>query len=110
MPYRAWIAFLLGNFSCFGASAFTFFLQQDLGVRGFMHYCKYSNGKIYTVNATDLCAMSIDDAPPGMGQGQGFLQGEFQDGMTKVCVYEVLGQRKALRIGAAQLCPLSPRF
>jgi hypothetical protein len=33
------------------ALALTYYLQQDLGVNGTMHYCKYNNGKVYTVDA-----------------------------------------------------------
>lgn len=92
------------------AFAWTVTLVQDLGVNGLMRYCKYNNGKVYTVNAVELCQMSIEDSAPGFGQGAGFLQGQYQDGMTKVCVYDVLGQKKALRIGATSLCPLNPTF
>jgi hypothetical protein len=87
----------------------TAFLQSDLGVRGLMRYCKYSNGKVYTVNSTDLCQMSVEEGLPTRG-AVGFLQGEYMDGMTKVCVYDVLGQRQALRVGGVELCPLGPRF
>ena len=90
--------------------AWTYDLQQDLGVQGLVHLCRYSNGKIYTVNAVDLCPLSIEDSAPGFGQGQGFLQGEYQHGMTKVCVYDVLGERKAIRLPNTDLCPLSPNF
>ncbi len=30
--------------------------------------------------------------------------------MTKVCVYNVMGQKQALRIGSIELCPLSYNF
>ena len=92
------------------AFAWTHNLEADLGVRGVMRYCKYSNGKVYAVNATDLCQISIEDSAPGFGQGHGFLKGEYQDGMTKVCVYDVLGEQKALRISSTSICPLSPEF
>ena len=92
------------------ALGWTYHLQADLGVRGLMRYCKYSNGKIYTVNATELCPISIEDSAPGFGRGQGFLQGEYQDGMTKVCIYDVLGERRALRLPSTSLCPLNPKF
>lgn len=92
------------------SSAMTYFLQQDLGVHGLMHYCKYSNGKVYTVNATDLCPMQVEDSPSGLGQGTGFLQGEYQDGLTKVCVYDVLGQRRAVRLSSVSLCPQTYQF
>lgn len=92
------------------AFAWTYHLQGDLGVRGLVRYCRYSNGAVYTVNATDICPISIEDSAPGFGQGQGFLQGEYQDGMTKVCIYDVRGERRALRLPSTALCPLNPRF
>ena len=92
------------------ARAWTYNLEADLGVRGLVRYCKYSNGKIYTVNSVEICQLSIQDSAPGFGQGQGFLQGEYQDGMTKVCIYQVLGERKALRIPSTSICPLNPQF
>ena len=75
----------------FPALAWTYYLQGDLGVRDLVRYCKYNNGKIYTVNATDICPITIEDSAPGFGQGHRFLQGEYQDGMTKICIYDVLG-------------------
>jgi hypothetical protein len=92
------------------ASAFPYFLQEDLGVHGMMHYCRYSNGQIYSFNAYQVCSPSIGDSAPGLGQGMGFLQGQYMDGITKVCVYNVLGQTRALRISGASLCPLNPNF
>ena len=92
------------------AFAWTYFLQGDLGVRGLVRYCKYSNGKIYTVNSTEICPISIEDSAPGLGQGQGFLVGEYQDGMTKVCIYNVLGEKRARRLPSASLCPLNSQF
>ena len=92
------------------ALAWTYYLEADLGVRGLMRYCKYSNGRIYTVNAVEICQLSVEDSAPGFGQGQGFLQGEYQDGMTKVCVYQVLGEKRALRIPSTSICPLNPSF
>jgi hypothetical protein len=92
------------------ALAWTYFLQADLGVRGLMRYCRYSNGRTYTVNATEICPISTEDSSPGFGQGLGFLQGEYLDGMTKVCVYNVLGERKAIRLPSTSLCPLNQQF
>ena len=92
------------------AQAWTHNLVEDLGVRGVMRYCKYSNGKVYTVNAAEICQISIEDSAPGFGQGQGFFKGEYQDGMTKVCVYDVLGERRAIRVNTTSICPLNPKF
>jgi hypothetical protein len=92
------------------AQAWTHNLVEDLGIRGVMRYCKYSNGMVYAVNAADICQISIEDSAPGFGQGQGFLKGEYRDGMTKVCVYDVLGERRAVRINSTPICPLGPKF
>lgn len=94
----------------FPAYAWTYFVQGDFGVRGLVRYCKYSNGNIYTVNSTELCPMSIEDSAPGFGLGQGFLVGEYQDGMTKICIYDVLGEKRALRLPSTSLCPLNAWF
>lgn len=92
------------------AQAWTHNLVEDLGVRGVMRHCKYSNGKIYAINAVEICQISIEDSAPGFGEGVGFLKGEYQDGMTKVCVYDVLGEQRAIRIASTSICPLGPTF
>ena len=106
------LAGLVAVLLAFQAEAMTYFLVQDLGVQGNVRRCKYSNGKIYTVNATELCSMSVEeDGPlPPSGQTMGFLLGEYQDGMTKVCVYDVLGNKRALRLSSTSLCPLNAKF
>ena len=85
-------------------------LIADLGVRTGIRYCKYSDGKTYTFNSTDLCELSIQVSPPGLGRGTGYLVGEQQDGLTKVCVYDVLGEKKGIRLRATELCPVSRQF
>lgn len=92
------------------ANAWTHTLVRDLGVNGLMRRCQYSNGKVYAVNAAEICQISIEDSAPGFGQGPGFLAGEYQDGMTKICVYQVMGEKKALRLNGTSLCPLNPNF
>ncbi len=93
------------------AQSMTYFLVKDLGIQGFMRYCKYSDGKIYTVNSTELCELSIETGGvPTGGQTTGFLAGEYEDGMTKVCIYDVLGDKRALRLNSTSLCPLSAKF
>ncbi|WP_397586621.1 hypothetical protein [Sphingobium fuliginis] len=90
--------------------AMTYFLQADLGVHNNQHLCRYSNGKVYSFNSTQLCELSIEDSSLSSGNSTGFKIGEYQDGMTKVCVYNVMGQKQALRIGSIELCPLSYNF
>lgn len=90
--------------------ALSAFLSRDHGVSGFMRYCEYSNGETYTVNSTSLCPMSVETGFSYSNPVTGFLAGEYQDGMTKVCVYDVLGEQKAIRLSSVALCPLSQKF
>lgn len=104
------LVFFLSMFMFSSASAWTYNLVRDLGVKGVMRYCQYDNGKTYAINAAEICRISITDSAPGFGRGQGSLIGEYQDGMTKVCVYQVLGERKAIRKNSVSICPLSHKF
>ncbi|WP_341667609.1 hypothetical protein [Alcaligenes sp. SDU_A2] len=90
--------------------AWTINLQQDMGPRGLMRHCKYSDGRIHTVNATDLCPLTLQGSDSGMGRGKGFLKSDYPDGMTKVCVYDVLGGKNTLRLPATDICPLGADF
>jgi hypothetical protein len=54
--------------------------------------------------------MSINVDGITIGGATGFKQGEYQDGMTKVCVYSVLGNQRLLRVDSTDLCPLSYDF
>lgn len=40
----------------------------------------------------------------------GFLTGERESGMNKICYYDVLGSTYTLNIGIVELCPLSYEF
>lgn len=85
------------------------YMTRDLGVHGLFHLCRYSDGRVYSFNATQLCP--LDFSTPALPSGTvGMKIGSYQDGMTKVCIYNVLGSREALRISAAALCPLSHTF
>ena len=88
----------------------TAFLNRDLGTQGFLRYCLYSNGEQYTVNSIDLCPLSVETGMNFGGNVTGFLAGEYMDGMSKVCVYDVLGDQKATRISGIGICPLSESF
>jgi hypothetical protein len=96
------------------AQAMTYFLTNDLGISGFQHVCEYSDGKTYSVNSTQLCPMSVSvdgiDSPAGSPGMTGFKSGEYRDGMTKVCVYNVMGNTRSLRVGGVELCPLTYDF
>lgn len=114
---RYLISILLASvISATPVAALTAYFQRDLGTENFMRYCQYSNGKVYTVESTDLCPMSVE---AGMDYGSrsgssfgmmGMKKGEYVDGMTKVCIYDVLGEDKAVRVQNFELCPISPRF
>ncbi|MHB1870028.1 MAG: hypothetical protein ACYCT1_04130 [Steroidobacteraceae bacterium] len=48
--------------------------------------------------------------PPAYSSGGGtvgFKAGEHHGGMTKVCVYNVIGKLEAVRIGSVDGCPMS---
>lgn len=91
--------------------AMTYFLQSDLGINGFERHCRYSNGEVYSVNSSELCPMSIEVDGLDFGNAvTGFKAGEYDDGMTKVCVYDVLGSQRAVRVGLVELCPLTYDF
>jgi hypothetical protein len=93
------------------AMAWTYHLQSDLGLQGQFRYCEYDNGESYTVNPAELCPLTVEDTPPGMAiAAEGFLVGEYMDGMSKVCVYEAMGAEKALRFSSTSICPLSTSF
>jgi len=101
------------------ANAMTYYLTQDDGVQNNQHICEYSNNRTYAYNATDLCPMSIEDGTPAAQPKDsyqqpttitGFYKGEYQDGMTKVCIYSVLGREEAIRLGSAEICPTSYDF
>jgi hypothetical protein len=99
---------------CIATPAFAIdvYLRRDLGTKDFMRYCLYSNDETYTVNSTEICPLSVDGGN-NFGAGttrHGFLSGEYDDGMTKVCVYDVLGERQGLRLRLTELCPLSQNF
>ncbi len=108
-----WAIFLISH--CSEAFSMSYYLQQDLGVRdGIYRLCKYTNGRVYSFNAVELCPLSIDDdvsgPAPTISKRMGFKTGEQIDGLTKVCFYDVLGSEAAIRIGVAELCPLTHEF
>jgi hypothetical protein len=96
------------------AQAMTYFLTNDLGVSGFQHLCQYSDGNTYSVNSTQLCPTSVNvdgvQTAPGGPSQTGFKSGEYRDGLTKVCVYNVLGSNRFLRVESTDLCPLTYDF
>lgn len=97
----------LGSTSAF---AMKYFLDQDLGIQGNVHLCRYSDGNVYSFRATSLCPLSVDAPGGGMGNGTGFLKGSYVDGMTRVCVYNVMGQQRATRVDSYEICPINQEF
>ncbi len=98
------------------ASAGTYGLTGQ-AVQGAIRYCKYSNNRVYTYNATDLCPVSVEtDDPPRMDTQtrsvsmSGQLTGEQQDGITKICTYSVMGRERSIRISSVGICPLTHSF
>jgi hypothetical protein len=85
-------------------------LNADLGVRGILRYCEYSDGKVYTLDASKPCPASVPNQPAPTGRGTGNLMGEEHDGGTKLCIYNVSGMERRHRIDANGLCPLNHTF
>ena len=82
-------------------------------MHGLFHLCQYSDGKVYSFNATQLCPLQISQdgtQTSGTVGPVGFKAGEYMDGMTKVCVYNVLGNTKAVRVGGTEICPQTYQF
>ena len=65
-----------------------------------------------TIITCMLVTVSISAAlfPSAAGATTGFLKGERTDGMSKVCYYDVLGERYELNLRAVDICPLSYDF
>ena len=55
------------------AFAITAFLRGNGDVQGLYRYCSYSNGETYTVNAVELCPMSVETGLSYCVQVPGFL-------------------------------------
>lgn len=87
-----------------------YFFVEDLGIQGNIRRCKYDNGQVYTVNSINLCPMSVEGPAPNMGTGTGFYRGTYLDGMTRVCVYDVLGNQRGIRVNSTDICPLNYEF
>ena len=87
-----------------------YFFTEDLGIQGMVRRCRYSDGQVYTVNSINLCPMSVKGPSPDMGIGTGSYQGTYLDGMTRVCVYDVLGNKRGIRVNSTDICPLTQDF
>ena len=74
--------------------------------------CAYSDGEQYMMDGMKMCPISDSDAQPSgfPTHGVGMSVGEYQDNNSKVCVYDVMGEKTSLRISSVELCPLSHQF
>ena len=95
------------------------FLKRDLGVQQFQRLCLYSNGEVYAFNSNELCPLQIDEdeSPRGFVKRPkqsfpqtGLKSGEYIDGNTKVCVYDLIGKPKSVRMNIGAICPLTFEF
>jgi hypothetical protein len=103
------------------ASAATGFLKGEQA-QGLSKICFYDVlGETHTINVSSvsLCPLSRDfDIIPKAREPQrydsggktGFLKGERQQGLSKICYYDVLGETYALNVSSVSLCPLNHRF
>ena len=48
--------------------------------------------------------------PADAGAVIGFLEGEREQGLSKICYYDVLGETYALTISSVSLCPINHQF
>lgn len=103
------------------AKAATGFLKGEMD-QGFSKVCFYDVlGETHTLNipSTKLCPLSYQfeviprapAQPPASGFGKtGFLNGEREQGFTKICYYDVLGEVYMITISSVKLCPLTYEF
>jgi len=103
------------------ASAATGFLKGERE-QGLSKICFYDVlGETHTINVSSvsLCPLSqnfdvMPKAPAqreyGSGGKTGFLKGEREQGLSKICFYDVLGETYALNVSSVSLCPLNHRF
>lgn len=94
--------------------AIDYYFEKDLGVEGFIRHCQYSNDQVYTVQSTDICPMSVRDegisSYGGNSRYVGFSKGDYLEGMSKICVYDVLGDTQHVRFDATDICPPTYEF
>ncbi len=103
------------------ANAVTGFLKSESD-QGRSKVCFYDVlGETHTLNipSTSLCpvnyqfeAISREPAkPPADRFGKtGFFKREQEQGLTKICYYDVIGETYTITISAVKLCPLTNTF
>lgn len=116
------LALIVANtFIAADAQAATGFLKGETS-EGLTKVCYYDVlGETHTLNlrSTRVCPVSYQFAvsprlparqPYASGGKTGFLKGEVQQGLSKLCYYDVLGETQVITIGGAQVCPVSYKF
>lgn len=93
-----------------GAWAGNISLDTDYGVRGALHYCRYSNGKVYAFEAGKECPGTMAEPPDRGGRGTGYLKSEAHEGDSKLCIYNVSGMERSIRVTSFANCPLNQEF
>jgi hypothetical protein len=108
---------ILGSVS--DANAVTGFLKSE-SLQGLSKVCFYDVlGETHTVNipSTKVCpvnhqfeAIPQEPAkPPAVGK-TGFFKREQEQGLTKICYYDVIGETHMITIGAVKVCPPTHTF
>jgi hypothetical protein len=90
--------------------------------QGLSKVCFYDVlGETHTLNipSTKLCPLSYQfeviprmpaQPPAGPSGKTGFLKGEQEQGLTKICYYDVLGETYMITISSVKLCSLTYKF
>ena len=103
------------------ANAVTGFLKSE-SVQGLSKVCFYDVlGETHTLNVplTGVCPVNYQfeviprepAKPPAIGSGKtGFFKREQEQGLTKICYYDVIGETHMITIGAVRQCPPTYTF
>ena len=93
--------------------------ERDQGLSKICFYDVLGESHTLNVSSVSLCPLNHDfeimpDVPVQRGYQSGgttgFLQGEREQGLSKICYYDVLGETYALTINSVSLCPLNHQF
>ena len=101
------------------ASAVTGFLKSE-SVQGLSKVCFYDVlGETHTLNvpSTGVCPANYQfeaiprapAKPPADGK-TGFIKREQEQGLTKICFYDVIGETHMITISAVSQCPITYTF
>ena len=93
--------------------------EREQGLSKICYYDVLGETHTLNVSSVSLCPLSQDfDIMPAIpasrgyqsGAKTGFLQGEREQGLSKICYYDVLGETYALTISSVSLCPINHQF